>query len=167
MTKRLTKFFFLVALLIVCSSSFAQNGDITGKWKTLDDSEKDAKGNPMPKSIVEIWKADKDETIDGIKIKKGAFYGKITKLFDKAKQNNLCTECKKEDARYNKKIVGMIIVNGLLKIENNMWKADKSILDPNNGKIYDCSMWVENGKLKVRGYIGMFYRTQTWERAKD
>jgi len=156
--------FLAIALVLAFSSAFAQNTDIAGKWKTLDDSEKDAKGNPMPKSVVEIWRAEKDEVIDGIKYKKGAYYGKITKLFDQSKQNNLCTECAKSDARYNKKIVGLTIVTGLLKIEKNMWKADKSILDPNNGKIYDCSMWVEGGKLKVRGYIGMFYRTQTWEK---
>ena len=26
-------------------------------------------------------------------------------------------------------------------------------------------VWVEHGKLKVRGYFGMFYRTQTWLKA--
>ena len=26
--------------------------------------------------------------------------------------------------------------------------------------------WPEDGKLKVRGYLGVFYRTQTWTKAK-
>jgi uncharacterized protein (DUF2147 family) len=41
-----------------------------------------------------------------------------------------------------------------------------TILDPEDGKIYKAEIWVEDGKLKVRGYLGMFYRTQTWAKAK-
>lgn len=33
-----------------------------------------------------------------------------------------------------------------------------------NGKDYKCSIWLEDGKLKVRGYIGFLYETQTWKR---
>ena len=48
------------------------------------------------------------------------------------------------------------------------WKGGK-ILDPENGKSYDCKIWLEEGKpdvLKVRGYIAFFYRTQEWYRIK-
>ena len=31
-------------------------------------------------------------------------------------------------------------------------------------KIYKAEIWTEDGKLKVRGYLGMFYKTQTWVR---
>ena len=37
-----------------------------------------------------------------------------------------------------------------------------TILDPADGKIYKAEVWVEDGKLKVRGYLGVFYKTQTW-----
>ena len=37
-----------------------------------------------------------------------------------------------------------------------------TILDPANGKIYKCEIWLENGDLKVRGYIFFLFRTQTW-----
>ena len=37
-----------------------------------------------------------------------------------------------------------------------------TILDPDDGKIYKAEIWTEDGKLKVRGYLGAFYRTQTW-----
>ena len=29
-------------------------------------------------------------------------------------------------------------------------------------KIYKAEVWNEDGKLKVRGYLGVFYKTQTW-----
>lgn len=45
--------------------------------------------------------------------------------------------------------------------KEKVWE-DGTICDPKNGKIYDCKLWVENGKLQVRGYIAFLYRTQTW-----
>jgi uncharacterized protein (DUF2147 family) len=42
--------------------------------------------------------------------------------------------------------------------------SEGNILDPENGKIYRCKLWLENGDLKVRGYWGPFFRTQTWKR---
>jgi uncharacterized protein (DUF2147 family) len=35
-------------------------------------------------------------------------------------------------------------------------------MDPEDGKVYKAEIWREAGTLKVRGYLGMFYRTQTW-----
>lgn len=37
-----------------------------------------------------------------------------------------------------------------------------TILDPDDGKVYKAEVWEEGGTLKVRGYLGVFYRTQTW-----
>ena len=34
--------------------------------------------------------------------------------------------------------------------------------DKLNGKTYKCSIWLDGNNLKVRGYIAMFYETQTW-----
>jgi uncharacterized protein (DUF2147 family) len=42
----------------------------------------------------------------------------------------------------------------------------RTILDPEDGKVYKAEIWTEDGKLKVRGYVGFFYRTQTWLRQK-
>ena len=41
-----------------------------------------------------------------------------------------------------------------------------TILDPKNGKVYDCKLWIEESKLMVRGYIAFFFRTQTWHRVE-
>ena len=56
-----------------------------------------------------------------------------------------------------------------MDIIENMTMVDETlengtILDPENGKIYKCKIWLEDGKLKVRGYIMFLYRTQTWHR---
>jgi uncharacterized protein (DUF2147 family) len=48
-----------------------------------------------------------------------------------------------------------------LKKSDTEWSSGE-ILDPENGNVYRCKIWIEDKKLKVRGYLGPFYRTQTW-----
>ncbi len=133
----------LFVFLMMSTAAFSQ---IEGKWKTIDDETGEAK------SIVEIWKA-----------KDGLYYGKIIKIFDKTKQNDVCDECDKDDPRYNKPIVGMVIIRKMEKVEDNEWD-EGDILDPANGKVYDCKMWRDGKNLQVRGYIGwsLIGRSQTW-----
>ncbi|MCO6499947.1 MAG: DUF2147 domain-containing protein [Vicingus serpentipes] len=135
---------FLVIILLFSIITSAQS--IVGKWKTIDDE------TGKTKSIVEIF------------MKEGKAYGKIIKLFREKGQNPdpICKEC--TDYRKGKKVLGMTIITHMVK-KGNEW-VDGEILDPNNGKIYDCKLWVENGQLKVRGYIAFFFRTQTWIRVE-
>ena len=57
-------------------------------------------------------------------------------------------------------------IRGRKKAEGkDVWENGK-ILDPENGKEYRASFTpIESGtKLEVRGYLGPFWRTQTWNR---
>ena len=119
---------------------------ITGKWKSIDDKTGEVK------SIVEI-------TERGAKL-----FGKIIKIFPKPNedQDPVCTECPTEDDRYNKKILGLEIIRDMKKDDDGY--AGGHILDPEVGRIYRCKLWIEEGTLKVRGYLGPFFRTQTWQR---
>jgi uncharacterized protein (DUF2147 family) len=125
---------------------FSNAQTIFGKWKSIDDE------TGQPKSIVEIYE------------RSGKVYGRITKLFRKPaeEQDPLCNECDAEDPRYKKKVIGMEILKDMVKDDDEY--ADGEILDPNNGKIYRCKIWLEGKDLKLRGYLGPFYRTQTWVR---
>jgi len=139
----------LISSLLIALFAFSLNlsaQTITGRWKTIDDETGKAK------SEVAIWYSTSEKV----------YYGKIMKLYEKDKQNNTCTACDKDDPRYDKKIVGMKIITKLKKTGKNMWSKGE-ILDPNNGKIYKCKLWIEGKNLKLRGYIGPFYRTQTWK----
>ncbi len=130
---------FLISTLFV-SNTYAQS--IIGKWKTIDDE------TGKEKSIVEIYMKD------------GKAFGKIIKLFrgPEEDQDPICDVC--TDYRKDKKIIGMTVVTDMVK-DGDEWD-DGEILDPNNGKIYDCKLWLEDGKLQVRGYVAFFFRTQTW-----
>ena len=64
----------------------------------------------------------------------------------------------------SRKLMGVNILSGLAK-KSEKWEGGR-IYNPKNGKTYKCSIWPEGDKLKVRGYLGVFYETQTWKKAK-
>ena len=124
-------------------SAFAQRTSPVGKWKTVDDN------TGKVKSTVEIYE------------KGGKLFGKVLELFDPEKPDPVCEECDEDDPRHNKPIVGLENIRNMKRGDNEKWE-DGDILDPENGKVYRCKIWVEEGNLQVRGYIAFLYRTQTW-----
>ncbi len=138
------KLFFI--LFFIFQISYSQS--IVGNWKTIDDE------TGKEKSIVEIFE------------KNGKIFGRILEVLDPEKKNKKCELCEGEDK--NKSIQGLVIIKGLTKDEDEY--SNGKILDPKNGKLYKCSISLENkDKLKVRGYIGfsLIGRTQYWYRAKS
>jgi uncharacterized protein (DUF2147 family) len=135
------KLFF--ALIFISTAASAQLS-VIGKWKTIDDN------TGKERSVVEIFEK-------GSKV-----HGKIIKLYREKGEDPdpICDECDEDDDRYKKKIIGMEIIRDMLKAGVEL--AEGTIMDPDNGKIYRCKIWVEDNELKVRGYLGPFYRTQTW-----
>lgn len=116
-----------------------------GKWKTLD--EKTGKSE----SVVEIYEQG------------GKVFGKIVSLTEPLENGKpkTCVKCSGEDK--DKPVLGLVIIKGLAP-SGDRYKGG-TITDPEDGKVYKAEIWVEDGKLKVRGYIAFFYRTQTWPKA--
>jgi uncharacterized protein (DUF2147 family) len=137
----------MVALLLLVgmtvSAARAQNTPV-GLWKTVDDH------TGQDKSLVRISESA------------GILSGRIEKLLHPSKPNPLCDKC--SDSRQGKPMLGLSIIEGLRQ-HGDVWE-DGTILDPDNGKIYTVRLKpLEGGKtLQVRGYIGPFFRTQTWSR---
>ncbi len=149
-------------LLGTVTSSFAQatlNGkSCVGVWKTIDDE------TGKEKSHVQVFE------------KGGKYYGKIIKLLDESAleeaqvssfEELTCSECSGD--KKDQPILGMEIIWDMEK------KSDKygggTILDPKKGSEYTCTMWMDDedatgNTLKVRGWWGFIYRTQTWYRVK-
>jgi uncharacterized protein (DUF2147 family) len=118
-----------------------------GTWNTVD--EKSGK----VRSVVDVYEQG------------GKLFAKITGLTepnDEQGKPKTCTKCQGEDK--DKPVVGLVIVKDL-GVSGDRHKGG-TILDPEDGKVYKAELWVEDGKLKVRGYLGVFYRTQTWLRVK-
>lgn len=136
--------FWITCLSLFCTTfSFSQ--EVFGKWKTIDDETGEAK------SIIEIYE------------KGGKVYGKVIEILNKDRQDAKCIDCGGEDK--DKPILGLTIIKGLIKDGDEY--TDGKILDPQNGKLYNCYIALEDkNKLKVRGYIGfsIIGRSQYWHR---
>ncbi len=134
-----------ILAVFISMSAFGQS--CIGKWITFDDD------THKKKSVVSLYRKD------------GIMYGKIEKLYpEKGREANpKCTKC--EGSLKNKQVVGLLIVRGM-KWNGSEWEGG-TIVDPENGEKYKAKMWLDpnnSKRLKVRGYIGLFYRTQTWVR---
>lgn len=135
----------LFSLTIIFHTSFAQ--DITGKWTTIDDN------TGKERSVVEIYK------------KGDKYYGKVSDMYLEPHEpkDPICDLC--TDERKDQKTLGMEIIRNMEKDGDEYSGGD--ILDPENGKVYRCKLWIEDGKLMVRGYVAFFFRTQEWIRSND
>ena len=134
----------LCVLFVFAGFAGLAQGDIVGKWKTIDDE------SGKPRSVVEIYE------------KEGLYYGKIIQLFREPGEDPdpICTEC--EGEKNGQKVIGMEIISEMKYFKGDNEYRKGEILDPENGNVYDCKLWVEDNNLKVRGYLLFFYRTQTW-----
>ncbi|MBL7873684.1 MAG: DUF2147 domain-containing protein [Cyclobacteriaceae bacterium] len=134
----------LCLLLLSISSVVRSQSSIVGKWMTIDDETN------KPRSTVEIVERN------------GIYFGRVVSIMSNPGDDPdpLCDKCPPEDDRYKKKVIGMEILRDMKKSESEY--SEGTILDPKNGKIYRCKIWIENNNLKLRGYWGPFFRTQTW-----
>jgi len=156
---------FVIMLFVATISTYGwaqvkiAGKDCTGIWKTIDDETGRAK------SHVKIWEY------------KGKYYGKIVKLLDPQilKDNEVdeysevtCDECPSGRGK-DEPLLGLKIIWNMEQ-DDDEWD-DGKILDPKNGRVYGCSMWLDDddpkgNTLKVRGWLAFFYRTQTWYRVQ-
>ncbi|MFG6488850.1 DUF2147 domain-containing protein [Roseateles sp. BYS78W] len=135
------------AALLLPALAFAQNTPV-GLWKTIDDDGKTAK------SLVRISEQG------------GTLVGNIDRLLDpKDPADARCDKC--SDDRKDRPVVGLQIIRGVKSEGDGTWGGGE-VLDPNNGKTYRTRLKPVDGgkKLEMRGYIGPFYRTQTWIRVE-
>jgi uncharacterized protein (DUF2147 family) len=140
------KTLILLGAALAFSSAFAQVSPV-GLWRSIDDKTGE------PKAEIRI-------TDSG-----GMLTGRIEKTLKKDAKPT-CEECR--DERKGQAINGLEIIRGAKKTEGqDVWENGK-ILDPENGKEYTLRLAPIDGgqKLQVRGYIGPFFRTQTWVRVQ-
>ena len=92
-------------------------------------------------------------------MKDNRLHGKVAELYLTPEEapNPLCTEC--EGELNGMPVRGMEILTKMAYNAEDMEWTDGEILDPENGTTYDCKLWLEDGKLNVRGYVAFFYRT--------
>ena len=137
---------YLILLMFIFQTGNSQN--VEGYWKTIDE-------DGIAKSIVKVY-----ETQDG------QIEGKVYRIMKDSERDILCTKCKGE--MKNKPVEGLVIMRDLEPDGDHF--EDGEITDPENGKTYDCKIWLDDNNqdiLHVRGYVSFFYKTQDWERVEE
>lgn len=146
------KQFLLAIVFIFTFSTLVYADDMSspvGEWITISDKTHDKSG------IVKLYEHQ------------GKLYGKVMKIFpgDDRDPNERCVKC--EGSFKDQPVLGMTFLWGFVRQSDGSWKEGQ-VLDPKEGHVYRGSIkLIENGeKLEVRGYWGIFWRTQTWIRVK-
>lgn len=137
----------LAAALASTGAAALAQATPVGLWHSVDDRTGEVKGEIR---IVEQG---------------GALSGRLQRSLKKdTAADAVCEAC--TDDRKGRPIAGLEIVRGGRKVaQQDVWE-DGRILDPENGKEYRARFPPLDGgrRLEVRGYLGPFWRTQTWTR---
>lgn len=137
-----------IALLPVLTALYMQAQTPVGTWVTTDDKRN------VNIAHVEIFKKD------------GKLHGKVIRLLPEARTRT-CSGCSGD--LKGKSIEGMTMIWDVQPEDDKYWSGGK-LLDPNSGRKYDCSIWLDSDDtLKVRASFGisLLGRTQTWNRLKS
>ena len=138
-----------LSLLALAGTAFAQ-ATPAGLWKTIDD------------------KTGKERSLIRIAETGGVFTGRIEKSLDPTGEPGaVCDKC--TDERKGKPLIGMALIRNVKQSADDKEIFEGGdITDPDNGKVYKLRLKPLDGgrKLEVRGYIGPFYRNQTWIRVE-
>ena len=138
------RFLFAFFVLSISLTSYSQTTP-EGLWMSFDDDGK------TPTALIRISKSN------------GQIAGRIEKVLDNTAET-ICKKC--PDDRKNQPLVGLEIIRGVqTEPRNNKWEQGR-ILDPDDGTDYKLVLELQNDGqiLLVRGYWGVFWRTQQWRR---
>jgi uncharacterized protein (DUF2147 family) len=135
----------IVLSLIVSSTIFAQADNIVGTWLTED-----------KEAHVKIYKFN------------NTYYGEIIWLKEpnNPKTGKPWFDEENEDAAKRKlPLIGSKMLWGFTYKDGEY--VNGNVYDSRNGVTYSGKLWLENKNfLKMRGYWGIFYSTETWIRVK-
>lgn len=137
----------ILLLLILCATALtatAQRPKVEGRWLIPDEK------TGAPKSYIDVY------TDQG-----GFTYAKVGEiLLDiPGKEHLRCVHCKGE--KKDAPMLGLVIVERMRLGDKGRLEGG-TILDPDNGKVFDCRMWLDpadSNVLLVRGYWGLLYKT--------
>ena len=142
--KVLSSLLIIIAAMFISVGAYAQ---VEGTWLNQDAT-----------AHIEMYKNN------------GKWYGKIIWLKE---PNDEAGKPKTDPLNPNAALrtrprLGMIAVSGFKPNGANYWDGGE-IYNPKKGKTYSCNMTLQaDGKLKLRGYIGisLIGETQIWTRVK-
>jgi len=125
--------------------------------------------NAPSDKILGIWMSqEKDGKIEIYK-SENKYFGKLIwgKTMYEADGSTSKKDVKNKDEKLRSRNLKDLLMLKNFSYKDGAWE-DGEIYDPYSGKTYSCTMKISEGKLNIRGYIGisLLGRTAVWERAK-
>lgn len=120
---------------------------VEGYWKSVDE---------QTDKVTAYWK---------LEVKDNRLLGYLVSYPD-MKPDSVCEACKGELKEFFGQPIKETAWLNLSKNRNEVWQ-DGYIIDAGKGNKYQAKVWVKDGNLMMRGYIGFFFRTQTWLRTNQ
>ena len=142
--RSLLRIMIVIAFLVSADLWADVRADPTGLWQTFDESG-------VLQSTVSV------------EIKGEKLFGYVQSLHQGSEENPVCEAC--EGGWRGKPVIGMEVINGLT-LKKAVWQKG-TIFDPESGKSYRGSVWLEDETLFVRGHVGFLYQTRSWQRVPE
>jgi uncharacterized protein (DUF2147 family) len=159
-------------LAMLCAAAMAT----VAAWVAPGAATAQADSATMPASdaVVGIWVTEEEDARIEIYREGDRFDGKIvwienptyTADEDPVRAGQPRTDDDNPDPELRgQPILGMRLLHGFEYKGDRKWEGGR-IYDPENGKTYKCKMRLEDGVLKIRGYVGisLLGRTTEWRR---
>ncbi|NOQ71403.1 MAG: DUF2147 domain-containing protein [Crocinitomix sp.] len=117
-------------------------------------------------AVIGTWLTQIEDAKVEIYKKNGKFCGRVVWIAEPTDEDGKAKidEHNPDQKLAKRPIMGIDILHGF-SYEDSEWSGGY-IYDPKVGKTYDCKLWIEDGTLKVRGYIGWLFDTKTWTKVK-
>jgi len=147
MKDKYTKLTFLFLISLLSSTNAAADLSVEGYWASIDEKTEKVTG---------YWK---------LEVVSNRLLGYLVN-YPELKPKDVCDKCTGEIQEFfEKPIIGTAWIN-LSVNKDGVWE-EGYIIDSGEGEKYKARIWVEDGNLKMRGYLGVLYRTQTWLRSNQ
>ena len=115
--------------------------------------------------ILGVWLNEKKEAVVEIYKKDNEYFGKIIDIEgEHAHEKETLKDLKNpKDEFKDRPLIGMPLLENLKY--NDGEYCGGTAYNPRMGKYFNCKAWlISKNKMKLRGYIGIFFATETWER---
>ena len=124
--------------------------------------------NAQADKIIGTWLTEDKETHIEIYKSNNLYFGKITWLKqpnDPQTNKPWLDEKNQDPKKRTQKLLGSVMLWNV-KFDDDEYTGGK-VYDSRDGKTYTGKLWLtDNNTLKMRGYFGIFFSTETWARVK-
>jgi len=121
-----------------------------------------------PSAFTGVWLTQDGDAKVLISEQEGEYSGKIVWLRTPKEDWGKATTDEKNPnpSLRGRPVLGLVILEGFVLRSGAL--AGGTLYDPTDGTTHACKMWLENdATLKVRGYLGLLFETETWTRSTE